>query len=52
MLHRIWQIHKKYPHEIYALERPHRNFIYASELLVIDEELAENKKRKREQNTK
>ena len=44
LLHRIWQKHGKYPHEIYALDTRHKAFIFASELLEID---AEEKERKR-----
>ena len=43
MLHRIWQKHNKYPHEVFAMDERHRTFIMASELIVIDEEVAEAK---------
>jgi len=38
LLHRIWQDKHKLPHEIYTLDRRYKNFIYASEMVVIDEE--------------
>lgn len=51
-MHRIWQNHSKYPHEIFALERRHRTFIFASELIVMEQEEAAEKERKRLANKK
>lgn len=41
LLHRIFQKHKKFPSEIRRLPPGERAFIYASELLVIEEEKRE-----------
>lgn len=38
MLHRIFQRHGIMPQEFYALETRYKTFMYASELLAIEEE--------------
>lgn len=48
MLHRIWQDKHKLPQEIYTLERRYKNFIYASELIVMEEEEKAEKERERQ----
>lgn len=52
MLHRIWQDKHKTPQEVYAMDRSHKNFIYASELLVIEEEEKAEKERERQKGGK
>lgn len=47
MLHRIWQDKHVLPQEIFVMERRHKNFIYASELLVIEEEEKAEKERQK-----
>lgn len=47
MLHRIWQDKHVLPHEIYALERRYKNFVLASEMLVIEEEEKAEKARQK-----
>lgn len=48
MLHRIWQDKHVLPQEIYAMNRSHKNFIFASELLVMEEEERAEKERERQ----
>lgn len=47
MLHRIWQDKHVLPQEIYAMNRSHKNFIFASELLVMEEEEKVEKERQK-----
>lgn len=47
MLHRIWQDKHVLPQEIYAMNRSHKNFIFASELLVMEEEEKAEKERQK-----
>ncbi|MET3658529.1 hypothetical protein ABIC55_003646 [Sporosarcina psychrophila] len=47
MLHRLFQTHHIPPDEVYAKDWRHRRFMYASEELVIEEEIADAKRRKR-----
>ncbi|WP_232696179.1 hypothetical protein [Brevibacillus daliensis] len=46
MLHRLFQLHHIPPDEVYAKDPRHRLFLYASELLVIEEEREQEKARK------
>lgn len=41
MLHRMFQNHDILPHDFYGMDERHKTFMYASELVVIDEEKAE-----------
>jgi len=47
LLHRIWQDKHVLPQEIYAMNRSHKNFIFASELLVMEEEEKAEKERQK-----
>lgn len=47
MLHRIWQDKHVLPQEIYAMNRSHKNFIFASEILVMEEEEKTEKERQK-----
>lgn len=44
MLHRIYQKHNILPQDFYLMDDRHKTFIYASELIVMDEELEEQKR--------
>ena len=46
-MHRIWQDKGIYPHEVYALPRRQKAFIYASEEIVIEAEIEAEKERQR-----
>ena len=43
-MHRIFQTHHIPPHELYAMDKRHKAFIYASESLVMEAEEKERKK--------
>lgn len=47
LIHRIFQRHGIASDEFYAKEERHKTFMYASELIVIDEEIEVEKKRKK-----
>lgn len=49
MLHRIWQVHHVLPHEVYALDRSQKVFLYASEELAAEAEEKQRKKAERKQ---
>lgn len=44
MLHRLFQKHNVLPHKFYVMAERYKTFMYASELIVIDEEIAEAKR--------
>ena len=46
-MHRIWQVHNVMPHEVYALERSQKVFLYASEEIAIEAEIEAEKERLR-----
>lgn len=48
-MHRIWQTHNVMPHEVYALERSQKVFLYASEELAIEAEIEAEKEHQRRQ---
>lgn len=48
MLHRMFQNHDVMPHEFYTLDERHKTFMYASELIVIDDEIAEAERAEKE----
>lgn len=52
MLHRMFQNHDILPHEFYLIDQRHKTFMYASELIVIDEEIAEAERLERERRKK
>lgn len=47
LLHRIFQKHHIPPDEFYAKEARFKTFMYASEMIILDEEEAERKRVKR-----
>lgn len=47
MLHRLFQRHHLLPDEVYAMEWRKRKFVYASEEIALDEEIAEAKRNKK-----
>lgn len=47
MLHRIFQRHHIPPDEVYAKEKRFRDFMYASEMIVMDAEAEAEKKDKK-----
>lgn len=49
MIHRIWQTHNVMPGTIYSLDRSQKVFLYASEEIVIEEELEAQRERERRQ---
>jgi len=50
LLHRIFQNHHIPPHEVYAMkDKRYRMFMYASEMVVMDEEEKQRKELERKQ---
>lgn len=49
MLHRIFQNHHIPPHEVYAMKKRYRTFMYASEMAVMEEEEQQRKELERKQ---
>lgn len=49
MLHRIFQAHHIPPDEVYAKQKRFRDFMYASELLVMEQEEEARKKQDNKQ---
>lgn len=48
LLHRIFQQHHIPPDEVYAKDVRHRRFMYASEIIVMEEEEKDRKRSERE----
>jgi hypothetical protein len=46
-LHLVYQRHHLPPHEVYNLPKKQKNFMYASDLLALEEEKAEADRMKR-----
>lgn len=49
ILHRIWQVHHVMPHEVYALERSQKIFMFASEEIEMEAEEERRKEHERKQ---
>lgn len=48
----MFQNHNVLPHEFFALDERHKTFMYASELIIIDAEIAEREKAEKEKRRK
>lgn len=51
-MHRIFQTHHIPPHELYAMDKRYRTFIYASESLIMEDEEKQRKEMERKQRQK